>query len=56
VIRGPRNVIIRTLNVIMGPWNVNRVPRNVNRGPRNVIIRTLNVIMGPWNVIMGTAM
>jgi hypothetical protein len=32
-------VIMRPLNVIMGPWNVNN--------------GTCNVIMGPWNVNMG---
>ena len=40
--------------VIMGLWNVNRVPRNVIMGTCNVIMRPWNMNRGLWNVIRGS--
>ena len=42
------------INVIIGPWNVNRVPGFVISGLCNLIMGPCNVIMGQWNVITGT--
>ena len=54
--RGQCNVIMGPRNMIMGPWIVNRVQRNVIMVPCNVIMGPRNVNKGPWNVNSGLRM